>query len=88
MLLHRTPFLAATMKVILAPKEEDKNNDEGEDEEANFTGFSTYFSRLAYGGRDDVDPFPEVEPKQFLAVQLHNLSKNFPGKVPSCISSI
>ena len=45
-------------------------------------GYSSSFSSLAYGRKDDVDPFPNIHSGNFLASSLHQLSQRHPGKVP------
>jgi len=72
------PMLEGNLKLLLGSKEDDNVSDNVEEEEL---GYKAAFSKLAYGGREDVDPFPDVDGHKFLAIQLHELSKRVPGQV-------
>jgi len=71
---------------ILAPNSQVEEEEELEIEE--LSGYSTC-SKLNYASKDNVDPFKHVpDAKQFLAIGLHNLSKQAPGKFGPLIATI
>ena len=44
-------------------------------------GYTTAFSQLIQGSKSDVDPFPDINSKEFLVLSLHKTSKQVPGTV-------
>jgi hypothetical protein len=49
-------------------------------------GYSTAYSQLVYAGKQDVDPFKEVDPRHLLVHSLKSLSQAHPGKVELFLS--
>ena len=62
-------------------------NDEIEIED--ISGYSTAFSQLVNAIKVEQDPFKDIDPKQYLAIEISKLSKSFPNRfLPILQSSI
>lgn len=82
-ILHGRPeVLKANLAVLEGPEDESVPADLATTIDIDDTpGYTPAFSKLSFAVKSDVDPFAEINPKVFLAVGLHNLSKGNPGKV-------
>ena len=83
------PLLRALVSLFELPEDDSVPDDEHFIEIEDTPGYQTAFSQLAFVGSRDKDPFSgEVpDPKVHLALSLHKLSSQHPGKLNTLISS-
>jgi exportin-2 (importin alpha re-exporter) len=86
-------ILIAILAVIELPEDEGAPTDMTEEyADVDITGgvspaYTGSYSHLIYASKQDVDPFPRIDPKTFLAHSLHNLSLQHPGKIVQVVQA-
>jgi exportin-2 (importin alpha re-exporter) len=75
-------LLLALMAMFEMPEDESVPSDAADDyvEVEETAGYSAAFSPLIYAQKQNIDPFPDIKPKHFLALSLQKLSQAHPSK--------